>query len=755
MDHSMSAPTNQPQQQPVHAFVEQAYRNYSMYVILDRALPHIGDGLKPVQRRIIYAMSELSLKHTAKYKKSARTIGDVLGKYHPHGDSACYEAMALMAQTFSYRYPFVDGQGNWGAPDDPKSFAAMRYTEARLSPYAQALLQELGQGTVDWALNFDGTLEEPKQLPAQVPNVLLNGGSGIAVGMATDIPPHNLKEVVSACVHLINHPKATLDDILTHCPGPDYPTGAEIITNKADLRELYEGGTGSVKIRAVYEKDGQQVVLTALPYQSSGSKILEQIAQQMQAKKLPMVVDLRDESDHETPTRLVIMLRSNRVDVESLMSHLFATTDCERSYRVNFNMIGTDGNPQVKDLLSLLKEWIVFRQVTVKRRLNHELEKITKRLHILDGLLIAFSHLDEFIKIIRTHDDPKPVLMKKFKLSKIQVEAILELKLRQLAKLEEDSIRGQQHTLQARQDELQKILASAKRLNQLMVQELEACAEEYGDERRSVMVERGESKVMAQERLITSEAATVILSQKGWVRAAKGTDVDVSKLSFKSGDGLLALSEGRSNQYVVVFDHTGRSYSVLIDKLPSSRSHGVPLSSLFKSPSGVNFVGMMAGDPARKLVLASDAGYGFVTDLVSLYAKNSAGKHVLKCPEGALMLPPQAMPDAEDALCLMITTEGHVLSFACQQLPVLARGKGNKMIQIPSAQAKSREVYVSHMVVLMPTDSLLLTAGQQRLTLKPKDIKHYQGDRGRRGLKLPRGMRVVDQVEVLSKKSST
>ena len=750
----MTASSNQPQQQPVHAFVEQAYRNYSMYVILDRALPHIADGLKPVQRRIIYAMSELSLKHTAKYKKSARTIGDVLGKYHPHGDAACYEAMALMAQPFSYRYPFVDGQGNWGAPDDPKSFAAMRYTEARLSPYAQALLRELGQGTVDWALNFDGTLEEPKQLPAQVPNVLLNGGTGIAVGMATDIPPHNLREVVNACIHLINHPKASLDDILACCPGPDFPTRAEIITSKDDLRELYKIGTGSVKMRAVYEQDGQQVVLTALPYQSSGAKILEQIAQQMQAKKLPMVVDLRDESDHETPTRFVIGLRSNRIDVEALMGHLFATTDCERSYRVNFNMIGTDGNPQVKNLLVLLTEWLAFRHATVKRRLNHELEKITKRLHILDGLMIAFSHLDEVIAIIRSHDEPKPVLMKKFKLTDVQVEAILELKLRQLAKLEEAQIQGQQQKLQQRQGVLQKTLASKKLLSQLIIQELETCADEYGDERRSAMVDRAEAKVMAQEKLIPSEAMTVVLSQKGWVRAAKGYDIDTAALSFKSGDAFLSATKGRSNQSVVVFDHMGQSYSVLIDKLPSARSHGAPLTSLFKSPSGVSFIGAIAGDATQKVVLASDAGYGFVTDVGSLYAKSSAGKHVLKCPEGARMLPPQPLPDGDDMLCLMVTTEGHVLCFSCQQLPALAKGKGNKMIQIPPAQVKAREVFVSHMVVLGVKDSLLLSAGKQQLTLKPKDIQHYQGDRGRRGLKLPRGMRVVDHVQVLAKKTT-
>ena len=575
---------------PLSEFTERAYLDYSMYVILDRALPYIGDGLKPVQRRIVYAMSELGLSATSKHKKSARTVGDVLGKYHPHGDSACYEAMVLMAQPFSYRYPLVDGQGNWGAPDDPKSFAAMRYTESRLAAYSEVLLTELGQGTVDWKPNFDGTMEEPESLPARLPNVLLNGGTGIAVGMATDIPPHNLKEVASACVRLLESPKSTLADLCQHIKGPDFPTEAEIITPKKDILEIYQNGRGGIRQRAVYVVEDGAVIITALPYQVSGNKILEQIAAQMIAKKLPMVEDLRDESDHENPTRLVIMPRSNRVNIEELMAHLFATTDLERSYRVNMNMIGIDGRPQVKDLRSLLEEWLKFRTVTVRRRLQWRLDKVNKRLHILDALLIAFLNIDEVIAIIRENDKPKPVLMARFDITDVQAEAILELKLRHLAKLEEMKIRGEQNELAEERDYLEKILGSAKRLKTLIRKEIIADAEKYGDDRRSPIIERSAAQAISETALISSEAITVVLSAKGWVRSAKGHEIDAEKLNYKAGDAFQASATGKSNQMVVFLDSSGRAYTMPAHKLPSARGQGDPLSSYFTPTPGSHFV---------------------------------------------------------------------------------------------------------------------------------------------------------------------
>jgi topoisomerase-4 subunit A len=735
---------------PVDQFAEQAYLNYAMYVISDRALPHIADGLKPVQRRIVYAMSELGLKATAKHKKSARTVGDVLGKYHPHGDTACYEAMVLMAQSFAYRYPLVDGQGNWGAQDDPKSFAAMRYTEAKLSPYAQVLLSELGQGTVDWVPNFDGTLQEPARLPAQVPNVLLNGSSGIAVGMATDIPPHNLREVVQACIHLINHPKATLDDLLTHCPAPDYPTTAEIITPRSELRTMYETGQGSVKARAVYERQNDEIIISALPYQSSGAKILEQIAQQMQAKKLPMVVDLRDESDHDNPTRLVITMRSNRVDADELMSHLFATTDCERNYRVNLNMIGLDGKPRVKNLLTLLQEWLSYRTDTVKRKLQHELDHITRRLHILAGLMIAYLNIDEVIAIIRHEDEPKPKLIKKFKLSDDQAEAILELKLRHLAKLEEMQIKTEQGELEERQAALQKALKSKTVLNQLIVQELENCADAHGDARRSALVSRTEAQAMTATSTIPNDAMTVILSEQGWIRAAKGHELDPSNLSYKSGDALLSTTQGRNQEAVALLDQTGRSYSLPIHQLPSARSHGTPLSSLLKPPSGVRFAGLIGGSGSQRLLLISTAGYGFSTTVNSLYCKNSSGKRTLNCPQGAVAMAPVTVRET-DTHCGVFTQQGRLLCFPIDQIPSLERGKGNKLIQIPASDLTSGEDAVAHVVLFNDSDELLIETHQKPLTLKTKDFKHYAGDRGRRGLKLPRGIQDISSIKVKTK----
>lgn len=730
------------------SYTRQAYLNYSMYVINDRALPHLGDGLKPVQRRIVYAMSELGLKSTAKFKKSARTIGDVIGKFHPHGDSACYEAMVLMAQPFSYRYPLVDGQGNWGSPDDPKSFAAMRYTESRLRKYAELLLSELGQGTVDWKPNFDGTLDEPALLPARVPNVLLNGGSGIAVGMATDIPPHNLREVVSACIHLLDSPKATLDDLMTHVKGPDFPTEAELVTPAKDLRTLYETGRGSLRARAVYRVEDGDVVITALPYQVSGAKVLEQIAAQMQKKKLPMVVDLRDESDHENPTRFVIVPRSNRVDLDELMLHLFATTDLEKTYRVNFNMIGIDGKPGVRDLVSLLKEWLTFRTETVRRRLQYRLNKVLARLHILEGLLVAFLNIDEVIHIIRTEDKPKPVLMERFGLDDTQAEAILELKLRHLAKLEEMKIRGEQDELAAERDKLEALLGSDRRLKTLIKKELTEDAENYGDDRRSPLVERNEAQAFSETALISAEPVTVVLSKHGWVRAAKGHDVDPEALQYKSGDGFKFAAKGRSNQPAIFLDSTGRSYSVQAHTLPSARGQGEPLTGRLAPPSGASFEGVLLGDDKQAILMASDAGYGFVTELGNLQSKNKAGKAALSLPKGSRVLPPVEIQDKENDLLVAVTNEGRMLCFPVAELPVLAKGKGNKIIGIPSGRVADRLEFVVSMAVVPTGQSLTVYAGRRHLTLKGSDLEHYQGERGRRGNKLPRGFQNVDRVSV-------
>ncbi len=732
------------EQLPLKAFTEKAYLDYSMYVIMDRALPHIGDGLKPVQRRIVYAMSELGLKATAKYKKSARTVGDVLGKFHPHGDSACYEAMVLMAQPFSYRYPLIDGQGNWGAPDDPKSFAAMRYTESRLSKYAELLLSEVGQGTVDWVPNFDATLEEPAVLPARVPNLLLNGTTGIAVGMATDIPPHNLREVVAACVHLLENPRATVEELCEHVPGPDFPTFAEIITPRADLLKMYAKGGGSVRARAVWEKEDGAVVITALPHQVSGSRVLEQIAAQMQAKKLPMVEDLRDESDHENPTRLVIVPRSNRVDLDQLMAHLFATTDLERSYRVNMNIIGLDGRPQVKDLRSLLGEWLVFRTDTVRRRLEHRLEKVKHRLHLLDGLLVAFLNLDEVIRIIRGEDEPKPVLMQRFALSEEQADYILDTKLRQLARLEEMKIRAEQEALAAERDRLEKTLGSKQRLKTLVKKELLADAEEYGDARRSPIVEREAAQALDETALISADPVTIVLSEKGWIRAAKGHEVDATALNYKAGDAFRAAVLGRSNQLAVFLDSTGRSYSIPAHTLPSARGQGEPLTGRVNPPDGAQFVDVLAGRPDDRYLLASDAGYGFVTKLESMFAKNKAGKALLNLPRGAKVLPVCPVTDVNTDRIAAVTTEGRLLVIPLSELPEMAKGKGNKIIGIPAARVLDREEYVVGIAVIPEGESLTILSGKRHLTLKAKDLEHYAGERGRRGAKLPRGFQRVD-----------
>lgn len=735
---------------PLREFTEKAYLDYSMYVILDRALPHIGDGLKPVQRRIIYAMSELGLKASAKFKKSARTVGDVLGKFHPHGDMACYEAMVLMAQPFSYRHPLVEGQGNWGSPDDPKSFAAMRYTESRLSAYADVLLAELSDGTVDWMPNFDGTLEEPALLPARLPNILLNGTTGIAVGMATDIPPHNLVEVVNALIHLLDNPKATLAEIVKFIPGPDFPTEAEIITPHQDLVDMYRTGNGSLRMRAVYIMEDDEIIITALPYQVSGAKVLEQIAEQMQNKKLPLVSDLRDESDHENPTRLVIVPRSNRVDIEPLMNHLFATTDLERSYRVNLNVIGLNGRPQVKNLLIILNEWLEYRTTTVTRRLQHRLEKVDQRLHILAGLLITYLNLDEVIHIIRHEDEPKKVLIKKFKLSEIQVEAILDTKLRHLARLEEMQIKGEQSDLTKEKEDIEQTLGSSARLKKLIRKELQLDAERFGNKRLSPIVARKEAQAMRETEILPTEAVTVVLSTMGWIRAAKGHELDPTTLSYKAGDAFLSSAQGRSNQPAIFIDSTGRAYSLPSHTLPSARGQGEPLTGRLNPTANAQFISVLMGEPEQQYLLASDAGYGFIVKLEDLYGKNRAGKAALNLPNGSKPLGTKIITNIETDLIAAVTNTGHLLIFPLKDLPALTKGKGNKILGIPSSRVITREEFVADIALLQENQILVVKTGNKQLKLKPSDWKHYLGERGRRGNKLPRAFQKVDGLSVVS-----
>jgi len=736
------------EQRPLREFAEKAYLDYSMYVILDRALPQIGDGLKPVQRRIVYAMSQLGLKATAHYKKSARTVGDVLGKFHPHGDSACYEAMVLMAQNFSYRYPLVDGQGNWGSQDDPKSFAAMRYTESKLSVYADLLLQELEQGTVEWVPNFDGSLEEPALLPARVPNILLNGASGIAVGMATDIPPHNMNEVVSACIRLLEEPNASIEALCEHIQGPDFPTAAEIITPREDILKMYQEGVGAIKQRAVYHEEQGDIVITALPYQVSGAKLLEQIATQMRNKKLPMVEDLRDESDHENPTRIVIEPRSNRVDVPALMDHLFATTDLEKSYRVNLNMIGLDGRPQVKSLKAILTEWLEYRLNTVVKRLTHRLEKVEARLHILDGLLIAFLNLDEVIRIIREEEAPKIELMKRFSLSDIQADAILDLKLRHLAKLEEMKIKTEQEELKEEEAELRQTLSSKQRLKTVIKKELLGDAKQYGDVRRAPLVTRKEAAAMKEEVMIPTEPVTVVLSEKGWIRVAKGHDIDAANLNYKSGDGLLTTALGRSRDPAIFLDSTGRSYSLMAHTLPSARGQGEPLTGRLTPPPGASFVSVLMGKEGDLLLLSTTEGYGFIAPYEEFITKNRSGKALLKVSSAGKVLMPRAVGNLEENYLAALTNEGRLLLFPVKELPVLPKGKGNKIIQIPSARFAAGEEFMVDVAVVTPKSSLKFFAGRRHLTLKFKDLEHYISERGRRGNKLPRGYQNVDSMKV-------
>ena len=747
MNSHIQIPTDEIESVPLHTYTRQAYLNYSMYVINDRALPSLGDGLKPVQRRIVYAMSELGLKATSKFKKSARTIGDVIGKFHPHGDGACYEAMVHMAQEFNYRYPLVDGQGNWGSQDDPKSFAAMRYTESRLRNYTEILLAELGQGTVDWKPNFDGTLQEPEILPARLPNVLLNGGSGIAVGMATDIPPHNLREVARACIHLLDHPDADAERLCEFIQGPDFPTGAELVNSRREILEIYRSGRGALKARACCHFESGEIVITALPFQVSGTRILEQIAAQMQKKKLPMVVDLRDESDHENPTRIVVVLKSNRVDKEGVMSHLFATTDLEKQYRVNFNVIGNNLRPQVKDLATLLREWLEFRKLTVRRRLKFRLERILSRLHILEGLLVAYLNIDEVIAIVREEDEPKQELMARFKLSEKQAEAILELRLKQLAKLEEMRIRAEQEELGEERDKLEKLLDSKARLTAFIKKEIREDKEKYGDERRTPIKQRQEARAFSETELLPTEPVTVVLSERGWVRAARGHDIDPAGLQYKSGDGFKLAALGKSNQPVIFLDSTGRAYTLPAHTLPSARGQGEPLSGKLNPPSGATFEGVVIGDPSREVLLASDAGYGFVSRIEDLTSKNRGGKSALRPPEGARVLPAVTVDDYNDQFIAAATNEGRMLVFALSELPRLARGKGNRIISIPSARVRERQEYVVSVVVLSPNDILLVHAGARYRKMKPNDFAGYVNDRGRRGFKLPRGFQNVDRLE--------
>lgn len=736
------------EQMPLRQFTEKAYLNYSMYVIMDRALPFIGDGLKPVQRRIIYAMSELGLNASAKYKKSARTVGDVLGKFHPHGDSACYKAMVLMAQPFSYRYPLVDGQGNWGAPDDPKSFAAMRYTESRLSKISEILLSELGQGTVNYQANFDGTLEEPQYLPARLPHILLNGTTGIAVGMATDIPPHNLNEVADATIMLLDNPNATLDQLMTVLQGPDFPTEAEIISPKEDIRKIYEQGRGSIKMRAVWKKENGEIIITALPHQSSPSRVVAQIAEQMQNKKLPMVEDIRDEADHENPIRLVIVPRSNRVDTDSLMAHLFATTDLEKSYRVNMNMIGLDNKPAVKNLVQILTEWLTFRRQTVTRRLQYRLDKVLARLRILEGLLIAFLNIDEIIEIIRNEDKPKEILIARFNLTDEQAEAILNLRLRHLARLEEQELQAEKNNLAKERNSLEQILNSEIRLNNLIKKEIQQDAKTFASPRLSPLVERAEAKAISETDMTPSEPITIILSEMGWVRCAKGHDINARALSYKTGDNYLTHACGKSNQPVVFIDSTGRSYTLDPLSLPSARSQGEPLTGKLTLPSGATIEHLLIENENQSLLMASDAGYGFICKFEDLVSRNKAGKAVISLPENANVLPPLVLQNST-ALLVALTSMNRMLVFPVADLPELSKGKGNKIIHIPAANAKERSELLVKLFLISEKTSLVFHAGKRKVTLKPEDIQKFRAERGRKGSPLPRGLHNGVTIELI------
>ena len=727
------------ERQSIGEFTEKAYLNYAMYVILDRALPHVADGLKPVQRRIVYAMSELGLSAAAKHKKSARTVGDVLGKYHPHGDSACYEAMVLMAQSFSYRYPLIDGQGNFGSADDPKSFAAMRYTESRLTHYAQNLLKEADQGTVDWIDNFDGSLKEPERLPARLPNILLNGGSGIAVGLSTDIPPHNVNEVVDACIALLDDPDISSAGLCQHVPGPDFPTEAEIITPRAELEKMYATGTGNVRQRARYRLEDGQVVVDALPFQASGSKVLEQIAAQMQAKKLPLISDLRDESDHEHPVRLVLIPRSRQVDIDALMAHLFATTDLEKSYRVNMNVINLDGRPEVQNLKRLLEQWLCYRRQTMTRRLQWRLEKIERRLEVLQGFLLAYLHIDEVIAIIREADEPKPRLMAHFDLTERQAQAILEIRLRQLARLEKIAVEREQAELSAELEDLHKLLNDQSAFTQQLREELQADAAQFGDARRSPLVERDQAQALDQRRLLPAEPVTVVLSKNGWIRAAKGHEVDPLALSYKAQDGYQAHARCKSTDAVVLFDQNGRAYTVHAHDLPSARGQGEPVTKHVSAPSGSRFQALVVAVAGGRVLLASEVGYGFITAADKLVARQKSGKAVVSLADGVQMLAPRVLT-AQSKWLVLCSSSGHMLLLGLDTLPELAKGRGNKLIGLKAGET------ITAACVLTEHSTLEITAGKRSMRVNPQDLAAYAGKRGARGRLLPRGLQRVDKL---------
>jgi topoisomerase-4 subunit A len=727
---------------PLRVFAEKAYLDYSMYVVLDRALPHVADGLKPVQRRIVYAMSELGINAAAKHRKSALTVGDVIGKFHPHGDSACYEAMVTMAQPFSYRHPLIDGQGNWGSPDDPKSFAAYRYTESRLTPYAQVLLSEIGQGTVDWNPTFDGTRDEPRLLPARLPNALVNGTTGIAVGMATDIPPHNIRELVKACLHLLKHPNAQVETLCEFVPAPDFPTGCDIVSEPHDLLKIYQTGNGMVRTRARWEKDEDtgHIIIDCLPHQVSPSRVQEQVAEQMRAKKLPLVEDIRDESDHENPVRIVLIPRSSRVDAESLMAHLFATTDLEKSVRVNLNLIGLDGRPRVKNLKEILSEWLEYRFQTVTRRLNHRLNKVNERLHILEGLMIAYLNIDEVIRIIRFEDDPKARLMSTFALSEIQADWILDLRLRHLQKLEEMKIRGEQDELMAERATLEELLGDDDKLKKLIGEELKEDAKKYGDDRRCRVDAKPPAVALSVEEIVPAEALTVVLSKAGWIRAGKGHDLDPQTLSYKAGDEYLAHAQGKSNQLLVLLDSKGRCYTLNPRDLPSARSQGEPVTTRLDVQDGARMVGLLLGDENDRYVVGSEEGYGFVVRLGELQSNKRAGKAVITL-EGQPLLPARVADPASDRFALA-TAEGRLLVFPLTELPELAKGKGNKLVTL-----KGEDRIVASAVV--PAGQTLILHGPRRnQNLKPSDLDAYAGARASRGGHLPRGFQTVEKMSL-------
>lgn len=734
------------EKQPIEVFAQQAYLDYAMYVILDRALPRVGDGLKPVQRRIIYAMSELGLKHLSKYKKSARTIGDVIGKFHPHGDSACYEAMVLMAQPFNYRYPIIDGQGNWGSVDDPKSFAAMRYTEAKLTPYAQVFLKELSQGTVDWQPNFDGTLNEPRLLPSRVPNLLLNGATGIAVGMTTDIPPHNLGEVLDACLLLLSKPNSSLDEVMAFIKGPDFPMGAEIITPHQELKAIYQKGTGNIRVRATYEKQDKEIIITQIPHQTTSSRIIKQIAEQMQAKKIPMVQDVQDQSDYDNPIRICLSIKSSRIDIDEVMSHLFSATDLEKSLRIHLNIIGLNLKPRVMSLIEFLNEWLSFRTITVTRRCNHRLKQVNERLHILEGLLTIFAHLDEVIRIIRYEDDPKAKLMVNYKLSEEQVSAILNTRLRQLAKLEQLQIQEEHSSLVEEQKKLEELLSSPQKLKNLIRQELKQDKKELADERRSLLIERNQAKSIQISKLVHVEPISIVLSKNEWIRYGKSHDLVPEQLNFKTGDSPNLLCKGRSDNPIVLLNELGRSFSLDAHKLPSVRTPGEPISKYIYSQGKV--IAMISAPVNTFVLLYSNKGYGFISSIEQMVSKNKAGKQILSITGSAKPLPPILLSKEWEELFLAVATEaGRLLIFSLEQLPLLNKGKGNKIIQLQN----SPDDGIRCLQVFSQDQRLIISSGKRTFNLTPERQQAYTLKRARKGALLPRGFARVDQFIIEDK----